>query len=72
MGGKSSENSKSYKTAALLFAISGIIFIILSGVSGIYFLPIGIALIIISILFWQRSKYFEKKNTKTRINTTKG
>jgi len=72
MGEKSSENSKSYETAALLFAISGIIFIILSGVSGIYFLPIGIALIIISILFWQRSKYFEKKNTKTRINTTKG
>jgi drug/metabolite transporter (DMT)-like permease len=61
MSSKSSENSKSYKTATIFFAISGLIFIILSGVSGIYFLPIGIALIIISILFWQRSKYLEKK-----------
>jgi len=61
MSSKSSENSKSYKTAAILFTISGFIFIILSGVSGIFFLPIGIALIIISILFWQRSKYLEGK-----------
>ena len=55
---KPSKNSKSYKTAALLFSISGFIFIILSVVSGKIgvFLPIGVALVIISIGFWQRSK----------------
>ena len=55
---KLSKNSKSYKTAAILFSISGFIFFILSVVSskiGV-FLPIGIALVIISIGFWQRSK----------------
>lgn len=58
MSSKSSENSKSYKTAAILFSISGFIFIILSVVSGKIgvFLPIGVALVIISIGFWQRSK----------------
>ncbi|MFC1945440.1 hypothetical protein ACFLWF_01655 [Chloroflexota bacterium] len=53
-----SKNSKSNKNAAILFSISGFIFIILSVVSskiGI-FLPIGIALVVISIGFWQRSK----------------
>ena len=64
MSSKSSENSKSYKSTAMLFALSGIIFIILSIVSGIYFLPIGIALFIISILSWQRSKYLEKHKHK--------
>jgi hypothetical protein len=57
MSGKSTENSKSYKTAAILFLFSGLVFIILSGVSGIFFLPIGMALIVISVLSWQRSKY---------------
>ena len=65
------DNSKSFKTAAMLFAISGLIFIILT-VSAIYFLPIGIALIIISISFWQRSRYLEKNEQKDLINTTKG
>ena len=60
MNSKSSDNVKSYKTAAILFTVSGVIFIILSGVSEIFFLPVGIALIIISILFWQRSKRLEK------------
>ena len=50
-------DSKSYKTAATLFAISGLIFIIVSVISGkIFFLPIGIALAILSIGFWQHSK----------------
>jgi membrane-bound ClpP family serine protease len=51
-------NAKSYKTAAVLFSISGFVFIIVSVVSGKIgvFLPIGIALLIISIGFWQRSK----------------
>lgn len=61
MNSKLSRNSKSYKTAAILFAISGFIFIIVNIVSVVsgkigVFLPIGIALVIISIVFWQRSK----------------
>jgi len=59
-----SKNSKSYKTAATLFLISGLIFIILSvitGKIGIY-LPIGIALIIISIGFWQQSRKLTANN----------
>jgi len=58
MESKPSGDSKSYRTAATLFAISGLLFIIVSVVSGKIgvFLPIGIALVIISILFWQRSK----------------
>jgi len=58
MNNKLSKNSKSYKTAAILFSISGSIFIILSVVSGKIgvFLPVGIALVIISIVFWQSSK----------------
>ena len=58
MSSEPSKNLKSYKTAATLFSISGIILIILSVVSGKIgvFLPIGIALVIISIGFWQRSK----------------
>jgi len=58
MSSKSPRNSKSYKTAATLFAISGLIFIIVSVVSGKIgvYLPVGIALAIISIGFWQHSK----------------
>ena len=51
---KQSEGVKSYKTGAILFAVSGLIFIILSIVSRIFFLPIGIALLIISLAIWQR------------------
>ena len=58
MSSKSPKDLKSYKTAATLFAISGLIFIILSVVSGKIgvYLPVGIALVIISIAFWQLSK----------------
>jgi len=53
-----SKNSKSYKTAATLYLISGLIFIILgivTGKIGIY-LTIGIAMVVLSLNFWQRSQ----------------
>ena len=59
--GKLSTNSKSYKTAAILFSISGFILIVV-GVVSIYtgkipiFIPIGIALVVISMVFWQQRK----------------
>jgi len=58
MSSKSPKNSKSYKTAATLFLISGLLFIIVGIVGGRIgiFLPVGIALIIVSIVFWQHSK----------------
>ena len=66
MNSKPSKNSKSYKTAATLFAISGLIFIIVGVVGGKIgiFLPIGIALVIISIGFWQRSKKLTSDENK--------
>ena len=66
MSSKQSKNSKSYKTAATLFSISGIVFIIVgvvSGKIGVY-LPIGIALVIISMSFWQRSKKLKNNEHK--------
>ena len=57
MSSEPSKNSKSYKTAAILFSISGLLFIIVTAVSkNIVFLPVGIALIIISIVLWQHGK----------------
>ena len=56
----------------MFFAISGLIFIILSGVGRILFLPIGIALIIISILFWQRSKYLVRNEHKDSNKSNQG
>jgi len=57
MSSESSKNLKSYKTAAILFSISGLLFIIVTVVSSnIVFLPVGIALVIISIVFWQQGK----------------
>ena len=58
MNNKLSKDSKSYKNAAILFSISGLLFIIVSVVSGKIgvFLPPGIALVIISIVFLQHSK----------------
>ena len=60
MSGRS-KNSKSYKTGAALFTISGLIFIIVGIVSLIIggvpvFLAIGIALVVISMVLWQRSR----------------
>ena len=57
MSSEPSKNLKSYKTAAILFSISGLLFIIVTAVSkNIVFLPVGIALIIISIVLWQHGK----------------
>jgi len=57
MSSEPSKNLKAYKTAATLFLISGVIFIIVTAVSNnIVFLPVGIALVIISIVFWQQGK----------------
>lgn len=55
---RQSDESKPYRTAAVLFATSGIIFVILAGLArnvGV-FMPIGIALVILSMGFWQRSR----------------
>jgi len=48
-----SKNLKTYKTAAILFLISGVTFIVEAAVIREIgaFLPIGIALVIISIAF---------------------
>ena len=57
MSGESSKNPKGYKTAAILFSISGLLFIIVFAInSNIAFLPVGIALFIVSIALWQYSK----------------
>ena len=66
MSSKPSKNSKSYKTAATLFAISGLLFIIVGVVGGKIgiFLPIGIALVILSIGFWQRSRKLTNNESK--------
>jgi len=53
---ESSKSYKSYKTSASLFMISGIIFIIISILGRIYFIPIGIALVIIGMVMWQKSR----------------
>ena len=59
MSSELSKNLKAYKTAAILFSISGLLFIIVSVIgSNIVFLPVGIALVIISIVFWQQGKKF--------------
>ena len=59
--GRPYKNAKSYKTAATLFTISGLILVILGVVSIVagktpIFLPIGIALVIVSMVFWQQSR----------------
>lgn len=53
-----SEKSESYKTAATLFIFSGLVFIIVSIVSGKVgvFLPVGVALAIIGMVFRQEGR----------------
>ena len=55
---ESASNLKRYRMAAIFFLISGLLFIVVAVVSGKIgnFIPVGIALAIISIGFWQRSK----------------
>ncbi|MFC1952131.1 hypothetical protein ACFLV8_00650 [Chloroflexota bacterium] len=53
-----SEGSKdytSYRNSAILFMTSGLVFIILS-IIKIYFLAIGIALVIVGMGIWQKSR----------------
>ena len=57
MSSEPSKNLKNYKTAAILLSISGLLFIIVAVISSkIFFLPVGIALAIISIVLWQQGK----------------
>ena len=57
MSNEPSKNPRAHRTAAILFSVSGLLFIIVSAISGnIAFLPIGIALFIISVAFWKQSK----------------
>ena len=58
MGSESPKNVKRYRMAATFFLISGLLFTIVAVVSGKIgnFLPVGIAMVIISIAFWQHSK----------------
>jgi len=57
MSSEPSKNPKAGKAAAILFSISGLLFITVFAISSnIAFLPIGIALFIISIAFWKQSK----------------
>jgi len=58
MNSEPSKNPKSYRTAAILFSVGGLIFIVVAAVSskvGVFLAP-GIALIVISIVLWQHSK----------------
>ena len=53
---ESSKNYKSYRTSAIMFMISGVILVIVSILGDkIYLLPIGIALLIISMGIWRKS-----------------
>ena len=58
MPGTARKRSESYRKAAILYSISGAVFIILAAVGRevAVFLPIGIALVILSIAFWQQGK----------------
>ena len=65
MSSEPSKNLKAYKTATILFTISGLLFIIVAVISSkIVFLPVGIALVIISIVFWQQGKKFTNAANK--------
>lgn len=64
-----SKNYKSYRTSAILFTISGVVFIILT-ISKIYFLAIGIALLIVAMLIWQKSRQIKenKQDNSPEVN----
>ena len=49
---------ESYRAAAILYSLSGIIFIVVAAVSGkvAIFLPVGIALFVLSMVFRQHSR----------------
>ena len=62
-------NSKSYGTGAILFSISGCIFILLSVVTGKIgvLLTVGIALVIVGFVFWRSSRRL-KNGQSTCLN----
>ena len=65
MSSEPSKNPKASKAAAILFSISGLLFIIVFAISSnIAFLPIGIALFIISVVLWQHSKKLSNEVSK--------
>ncbi|MFC1983824.1 hypothetical protein ACFLVO_02270 [Chloroflexota bacterium] len=66
-----SKNRKSYRTSALLFMISGIVFIILCIIPGriTVFLPIGIALLIIGMGIWQNSRKIKENEQGNSSDT---
>jgi uncharacterized membrane protein len=58
---KPARDSKSYKTAAILFAISGLIFIVVGVINLVagnapIFLILGIAFVVISMVYRQQSR----------------
>jgi len=55
---KLSMRPKAFRTAAIMYSISGFTFIILAIVTGKIgaFLAVGIALLVLSIAFWQQSR----------------
>lgn len=63
-----SKDYKSYRNSAILFMISGIVFIILT-IIKIYFLPIGIALVIVGTGIWQKSRKIKEneQGNSTRV-----
>ena len=59
---ESSKSYKSYRTSAILFMISGILLIMVGLVGDkIYLLPIGIALVALSLDIWQKSSRIHEK-----------
>jgi len=57
MSSEPPKNPRASKVAAILFSISGLLFIIVFAISGnIAFLPVGIAMFIISVALWQHSR----------------
>ena len=57
MMAESSKSYKSYRTSAILFMISGILLIIIGLVGDkIYLLPIGLALVALSLGIWLKSR----------------
>ena len=53
---ESSKSYKSYRTSARLFMISGVLLIVVSILGDkIYLLPIGMALLIVSMGIWRQS-----------------
>ena len=64
------KEAKRMRTAAILFSISGILFIIVGAIGGKIgvFLPVGIALIIVSMTFWQRSNKLKNNEPESSAN----